>query len=373
MFKNSLKNWKIMIIDKFVAPYISNNAKVNNILTTFSKTFHYASRGRWALYHCLKAYQLENTSILIPAFICPTILEPLKILNIKPIFYDIDINDLNANVCSVQKMITKYPEVKALLVASMYGNPAPMIELETIATTNSILLIDDAAQSFGATLNKRPIGTFGGCGFFSFSPGKPTVAHMGAYFWTNISYEVPYISHKILHIFIYIDFYFNRYKTYTFKKYKIFKLLKILKLSMKIFNIKNDRIEKFEEPILEGVLDQLFKENIEYRTLWLNRISNVVDSHDMYRLVKNTRGIPSPHKLVIISRTSNQTISLLKYLKQQGIYCQLSYAPLTSNYKNLQNLQKLNGCILELPIDPNENKMYYLQNKLEIYMEQKND
>ncbi|MCK4440519.1 MAG: DegT/DnrJ/EryC1/StrS aminotransferase family protein, partial [Sulfurovaceae bacterium] len=176
-----------MIIEKFVPPKIIKNKHGIDYLKNIHNNFQYASRGRWALYHCLLANKVNKGYILLPAFACKTILEPIKLLNLIPIFYDIDLEDLNPSIESINKLILKN-EIKAAVIVSMYGNPANLREIEKLLKQNNILMIDDAAQAFGATLENRFIGTFGDSGFFSFSPGKTTVAHMGAFFWTKEAY-----------------------------------------------------------------------------------------------------------------------------------------------------------------------------------------
>ena len=68
----------------------------------------------------------------------------------------------------LKSKIFLHPEISCLLVASMYGNPADMVQLEGLCKEHGIKLIDDAAQSFGAKIQDRFIGTFGDAGFMAF-------------------------------------------------------------------------------------------------------------------------------------------------------------------------------------------------------------
>ena len=124
------------------------NIEKLNFLT--NKNWIYSSSGRSSIYHILKDKHIDK--ILIPIYICDTVLKPLKKLNIKPIFYDLDIVDLNPSLDSIKKLAIKY-EVKGVLVASMYGNPANLLEIENYCKENNIFMIDDSAQSFGAKLD----------------------------------------------------------------------------------------------------------------------------------------------------------------------------------------------------------------------------
>jgi dTDP-4-amino-4,6-dideoxygalactose transaminase len=59
---------------------------------------------------------------------------------------NMDIEDLNPSFKSLVALITK--DIDAVLVASMYGNPADLISFEKYCFKNNIILIDDAAQGF---------------------------------------------------------------------------------------------------------------------------------------------------------------------------------------------------------------------------------
>ncbi|MCL5073806.1 MAG: DegT/DnrJ/EryC1/StrS family aminotransferase, partial [Actinobacteria bacterium] len=148
------------IIDIFNPPHYNFSAlHLKQIEALLGHNSFYASKGCWAFYHCLKSLGV-NDQILMPSYICNSIQKPLQILNIKPIYYDIDPDDLNADISSIQFLAKKF-HIKALLIASMYGNPANLFEIDLFCKTNGIKLIDDAAQSTGASINNKPIGSFG--------------------------------------------------------------------------------------------------------------------------------------------------------------------------------------------------------------------
>lgn len=171
-------------IDIFAPPKFNNKKFDIKLLESFmKKKMIYASMGRFALYQVLISLNVRGP-LLLPVYACESLLWATKKLNIEVIFYDVDITDLNADLDSIKKLSKKF-NCEALLVASMYGNPANLIEIEQYCFDNQIILIDDAAQSFSATLNNRPVGSFGDAGFFSFSPGKPAASHMGAFFWSK--------------------------------------------------------------------------------------------------------------------------------------------------------------------------------------------
>src|SRR5438445_376827 len=80
----------------------------------------------------------------------------------KPVFVDVDDDTFNLNVSQIEAAIT--PRTRAIMPVHLFGHPAPMDEIVQLAERRSLRLIEDCAQSIGATYHARPTGTFGtGC------------------------------------------------------------------------------------------------------------------------------------------------------------------------------------------------------------------
>jgi dTDP-4-amino-4,6-dideoxygalactose transaminase len=101
--------------------------------------------------------------------------ESISNIGAKPIFVDIDPQTFNIDAQQIKANIT--PKTKAILPVHLYGNPAPMAEILEIAKEYNLKIIEDCAQSFGATYNSNYTGTIGNVGAFSFFPSK----NLGAY------------------------------------------------------------------------------------------------------------------------------------------------------------------------------------------------
>ena len=332
---------------------------LNNIT---NKTWTYSASGRSSIYHILK--DLNSNKILVPAYICSTVLEPLRKLHIKPIFYDIDKEDLNPSLDSIKRLSKRY-DIKVALVASMYGNPAALLEIEKYCKENEIFLIDDAAQSFGAKLDDRYIGTFGDAGFFSFSPGKPTAGHMGSFFWSNQEIKIKRTSHCFTHYLRWFDFYLNRYKIYT-PYNKIYR--KIVNISsrmlLKIVDIKNDKICDFEKHILGGILYDALTHDFSFRQKYHNIFVDMFKNNKYFTVIKNIRGEANNHKIVIVFRNKNITSRFLRYMEQNNISVLNGYLLLGDDLENLPNAKIIDRCIVELPIEDDKQKMKYLFDKV---------
>ena len=88
----------------------------------------------------------------------------------RPIFADIDRERLTVDPAAVGAAIT--PRTRAILPVHLYGQAADMAAIERIAARHHLAIIEDACQAHLATVDRRPIGTIGIAGAFSFYPTK---------------------------------------------------------------------------------------------------------------------------------------------------------------------------------------------------------
>ncbi|HAV92503.1 TPA: transcriptional regulator [candidate division WOR-3 bacterium] len=88
----------------------------------------------------------------------------------KPVFVDIDRRTFNIDADKIESAITK--KTKAILPVHLYGNPADMKKISTIAEKYGLIVIEDCAQSVGAEFEGKKTGTFGKAGTISFFPTK---------------------------------------------------------------------------------------------------------------------------------------------------------------------------------------------------------
>ncbi len=90
-------------------------------------------------------------------------------LGAHPVFADVCADDFNIDPAQVEARIT--PRTKAILPVHLYGHPARMTEIISIAQRHGLLVVEDAAQAHGAELDGRKVGTFA-TACFSFYPTK---------------------------------------------------------------------------------------------------------------------------------------------------------------------------------------------------------
>jgi 8-amino-3,8-dideoxy-alpha-D-manno-octulosonate transaminase len=99
-----------------------------------------------------------------------------------PVFTEID-DTLNMDPADLEKKITE--KTKAIIPVHMMGAPARIDEIIKIADKQNIPVIEDTAQSPGASLYGKKLGSFGACGTFSFDPVKTITTGEGGMVITN--------------------------------------------------------------------------------------------------------------------------------------------------------------------------------------------
>ena len=87
-----------------------------------------------------------------------------------PVFIDIDPRSFTMDVTQLEAAITD--RTKAIIPVHLYGQPADMDPILSIAKAHGLVVIEDAAQAHGAEYNGRRAGSMGDMGCFSFYPGK---------------------------------------------------------------------------------------------------------------------------------------------------------------------------------------------------------
>ena len=134
------------------------------------------ANGTDALQLALMALQLQpGDEVIVPAFTYVSCVEVIALLNLVPVWVDVDPHTFNMDVSSMNEVIT--PNTKAVIVVHLFGQCAEMEELVAFTEENGLYLIEDVAQSLGAIYKfsdglKAKAGTIGHIGCTSFFPSK---------------------------------------------------------------------------------------------------------------------------------------------------------------------------------------------------------
>jgi UDP-2-acetamido-2-deoxy-ribo-hexuluronate aminotransferase len=97
--------------------------------------------------------------------------EMITLAGAKPVFVDIDPNTYNIDANLIEKVIT--PKTKAIMPVSLYGQCPDFDKINEIASKHNLLVIEDAAQSFGAEYKGKKSCSLSHVGATSFFPSKP--------------------------------------------------------------------------------------------------------------------------------------------------------------------------------------------------------
>lgn len=130
--------------------------------------------GTDALHICLRACQLKpGDGVITVSHTAVATVAAIELAGAVPIFADIHPETLNLDPESLRIVIERSPlPVKALLVVHLYGRPADMQTVLEIARENRIPVVEDCAQSHGASIQGKKVGTWGDIAAFSFYPTK---------------------------------------------------------------------------------------------------------------------------------------------------------------------------------------------------------
>jgi dTDP-4-amino-4,6-dideoxygalactose transaminase len=126
--------------------------------------------GSLALELALRVCDLKaGDEVIIPSFCCSSVVAPILAVGATPVLSDVG-RELNLTVETVEAVLTR--KSRAVVVPHLYGNPADIDSIAELANTHNIVVIDDAAQAVGATIDDRPAGSCGDMGVVSFGAEK---------------------------------------------------------------------------------------------------------------------------------------------------------------------------------------------------------
>lgn len=107
----------------------------------------------------------------------------------EPVFIDTENETWNMSPEALEKAFNIYPDVKLVIIAHLYGTPGKIDEIKTICNCHSAFLIEDAAESFGATYKGIQTGCFGDTAVISFNGNKIITGSSGGMLLTNSRYD----------------------------------------------------------------------------------------------------------------------------------------------------------------------------------------
>ena len=102
-----------------------------------------------------------------------------------PVFIDTEEASWNMDPVALEKAFEQYPDVKLVVSAELYGFPGRMDVIKKICEAHGALLIEDAAEAMGATIQGKQCGSFGDYSAISYNGNKIITGSLGGCFLTN--------------------------------------------------------------------------------------------------------------------------------------------------------------------------------------------
>lgn len=131
------------------------------------------SAGTAAIHLALKLVGVgEGDLVFSPALTFSATCNPIVYEKATPVFLDAEPDTWNLSPQALEQAFAAYPHPKAVICVHLYGTPAKLDEIEAICRRHGVPMIEDAAESLGATYRGRQTGTFGRFGIYSFNGNK---------------------------------------------------------------------------------------------------------------------------------------------------------------------------------------------------------
>lgn len=158
----------------WIAPLGANVNNFEKELAEYVGAGHAAalSSGTAAIHMGLQALGVQKDDIVFcQALTFSASANPIVYKEATPVFIDSEYETWNMDPKALEKAFEKYTP-KAVIVVHLYGIPAKMDEIMKICQKHNVPILEDAAESLGATINGKQTGTFGKFGAFSFNGNK---------------------------------------------------------------------------------------------------------------------------------------------------------------------------------------------------------
>lgn len=311
----------------------------------------------------LKALKFpRNSEIITSPFICPSVPLAISMAGMKPVFADIKVNDYNLNPESVRNKITK--NTRAILAAHLFGQSYPVDEINKISKEHSLVVIEDAAQSFGGTYYGNNHGTLGDVSLTSFGEEKIIKAGGGAAIFTDNDKFAHYVREYLEKL---ENFNLNRFRKYDricsksymyapslYKRhlntYKIVPYIYKLFKDQYLFKLNNSYAEKIYSLIdnTKLIAEQRFKK----AQLYKNLIKSNYIKHPVYDLES---GVYFYYSCILNRTEYGSRYKFVNELENRGIEVRSSYQlPVYRLFDNkkLKNVEYASSSIFNLLVEP---------------------
>lgn len=318
--------------------------------------------GTSALHALFLAYDInENDEILVPSFSFISTANAVLFVNAEPKFVDIEETTFGMNPQSILDNISS--KTKAVVPMDYGGLSCKISEIKEITNQNKLLLIEDAAEALGSTVNGKKVGSVADSSIFSFCGNKVLTTGEGGAVVTNSKEVYEKVKSIRSHGRVDKKNYFDnpsqaQYLSLGFN-WRMSSITATLGIS---------QINKLDKII------QKRQENANYISSKLSKIKQII-------VPNPPKGYEHIYQMYTIRLPNKQIRNKLQdYLIKKKIFCKVYFSPihLTDYYKNkikvnplsLQITEKISDTVLTLPLYPNmtsEEKDYLVQSIIEFF------
>jgi len=299
--------------------------------------------GTSALHASLLALGIkEGDEVIVPSFTFIATANAPLFVRAKPIFADIEEKTLGLDPEDVVKKISN--KTKAIIPIHYGGCPCKIKELKEIAEDYNVVLIEDAAEAFGAESKGEKVGTFGDLAIFSFCQNKIITTGEGGCVVTN-SREI-YERLKLIRSHGRID---KKNYFYSVESAEYVSLGFNFRMSNILAALGLSQLKKVDKLI------KMRRMNAEYMTRRLSKISGV----DVFKPPPDSFHV---YQMYTIFVRENYRKNLIRYLDEKGVMTKVYFSPvhLTPFYRKLfgykegflPKTEKISQQVLTLPMYP---------------------
>ncbi len=303
-----------------------------NLFAKYTHTKHAIGVGNGldALSIILKAYDFKPQSeVIVPANTYIATILAISQNNLKPVLVEPRIEDYNIDVEKIEACITE--NTKAIMLVHLYGRCCNMDGINALAKKYNLKIIEDCAQSHGATYNGIKAGNLGDAAGFSFYPGKNLGALGDA---GGITTNDDQLAKKIIALRNYgsEEKYVNIYKGY------------------------NSRLDEMQAAILSVKLKYLDADNLVRKNIASYYLEHIKNN----KIILPEKGNEESNVWHLFVVRSNERNKFQTYLKENNIQTLIHYpipAHLQEAYKELNRhsypiTEKICNEVISLPISP---------------------
>jgi len=318
--------------------WISDGAFIKKFERNFSKYLKVknsitVSNGTAAIHLIYLAMGLKKgDEIIVPGFGYMAAANLAIQMGLKPVFADVDLETFCVTAKNISEKITK--KTKLIVIIHTYGNMCDLKPIINLSKKKNIVILEDSAESFGSTYNKKQSGTFGDIATFSFQATKTITTGEGGMIVTkkrkSFSTKIrSYRSHGVTR-----KRYYHIYPGHNFRLTNVQAAIGCAQLK-KFSKIKKER-------------NRIYK---RYKNLFEH-----VDGIKLQKFYNNVSPVVWTFAILIDERKFPQRDKIIKILKQKGIETRNGFyspcrLPLYKKYKtgHLSNANNLSRNIICMP------------------------